>query len=83
MITKLTLTIDDKVIHSAKKYARVKGRSLSDVVETYLKSLSAKSGNGGEDISPQVKKLMGVISLPEDFDYKTELGKSLAKKYKK
>ena len=82
MTTKLTLTIDDAVIHSAKKYAHLKGRSLSDMVENYLKSVSAKPQNENE-ISPRVKKLMGVIHLPAEFDYKSELKNSLAKKYKK
>jgi hypothetical protein len=40
MTTKLTLTMEDKVIDSAKKYARQKGKSLSDIVENYLKSIS-------------------------------------------
>jgi hypothetical protein len=83
MTTKLTLTIDDTVIHSAKRYAELKGRSLSDMVETYLKSLSAKPQIDDESISPKVLKLMGVIKLPADFDYKKELGNALAKKHKK
>lgn len=33
MTTKLTLTIDDSVIDSAKKYARHNGKSLSGIVE--------------------------------------------------
>ncbi len=82
MTTKLTLTIDDAVISSAKKYAQQKGRSLSDVVENYLKTLSAKPSLN-EEISPRVSKLMGVIKLDKDFDYKTALGNALAKKYKK
>lgn len=80
MTTKLTLTIDDTVIHSAKDYAQKRGKSLSSVVENYLKSLSAKQSYS-DDISPRVKKLMGVIKLPGDFDYKKALGGSLAKKY--
>jgi hypothetical protein len=82
MTTKLTLTIDDAVIHSAKKYAQLKGRSLSDVVENYLRSLTPKP-KMDEKISPKVLKLMGVIKLPKDFNYKNELGNALAKKYKK
>ena len=38
MTTKLTLTIEEKVISSAKKYAQKKGKSLSNLVENYLKS---------------------------------------------
>ena len=42
MTTKLTLTIEDKVIDSAKEYAKLKGKSLSHLVENYLKSISSK-----------------------------------------
>jgi Family of unknown function (DUF6364) len=82
MTTKLTLTIDDAVILSAKDYAQKSGKSLSSVVENYLKSLSEKQFNADE-ISPRVRKMMGVIKLPEDFDYKKELGNALTKKYLK
>ena len=81
MTTKLTLTIDDAVISIAKKYAREKGKSLSDIVENYLMSLTSKE-NKQEKMSPKILKLMGVIKLPSDFDYKKELTRGLAKKYK-
>jgi hypothetical protein len=81
MTTKLTLTIDDSVIAIAKKYAKQNGKSLSDLVENYLMSLSSK-GNTEENISPSILKLMGSIKLPDNFDYKKELTKGLAKKYK-
>jgi hypothetical protein len=81
MTTKLTLTIEESVIASAKKYAQKKGRSLSDVVENYLKSLSKKE-NEEETISPKVLKLMGVIKLPKDYNYKSDLSNALSKKYK-
>ena len=82
MTTKLTLTIEEEVISSAKKYAQKKGKSLSNLVENYLKSISSKEPDLNA-ISPKVMKLMGVIKLPEDFNYKSELGQSLSKKYKK
>ncbi|MBI1316577.1 hypothetical protein GC167_06940 [bacterium] len=80
MNTKLTLTIDDAVISVAKKYAKSKGKSLSDLVENYLKTIAANEGTD-EAISPRILKLMGVIELPEDFDYKSALTDGLAKKY--
>ena len=40
MNTKLTLTIEQSVIEKAKKYAKNKERSLSDLIENYLKSLT-------------------------------------------
>jgi len=44
-------------------------------------SLTSKE-NKEETISPKILKLMGVIKLPNNFDYKKELTKALAKKYK-
>jgi len=80
MNTKLTLTIEDTVIDSAKKYARQKGKSLSDIVENYLKSISV-SEESVQTLSPRVVKLMGSVKLPEDFDYKKELAKVLKEKH--
>jgi hypothetical protein len=67
MATKLTLTIEDTAIDSAKKYARQKDKSLSEIVENYLKSISA-SEESGQTLSPMVAKLMGSVNLPEDFE---------------
>ncbi len=82
MTTKLTLTIEEKVINSAKKYARQKGKSLSNLVENYLMSISSQN-HDPEFLSPKIKKMMGSVKLPEDFDYKSELGKAIAKKVAK
>lgn len=76
MTTKLTLTMEGRVIDSAKKYARQKGESLSDIVENYLKSISTQEVTT-EDLSPKVARLKGVIKLPEDFNYKKEIGNAL------
>lgn len=81
MTTKLTLTMEGRVIDSAKKYARQKGKSLSDIVENYLKSISTQEVTT-EDLSPKVARLKGVIKLPEDFNYKKEIGNALVKKYR-
>lgn len=81
MTTKLTLTIDDRVIDSAKEYARQKGESLSGIVENYLKSITTRE-EPNLLISDKVKKMMGVISLPDDFDYKKELGNAISQKYR-
>ncbi|QKJ31037.1 hypothetical protein HQ865_15160 [Mucilaginibacter mali] len=81
MTTKLTLTMEDGVINSAKKYAREQGKSLSDIVENYLKSIAAPEEQA-EELSPKVARLMGIITLPEDFDHKKEMGNLLMKKYK-
>jgi hypothetical protein len=82
MTTKLTLTIEEKVIKAAKSYARKNGRSVSDLVETYLKSL-AGSPSSYEDLSPDVKKLIGSVKLEDNFDYKSELEKEIKSRFNK
>ena len=81
MTTKLTLTMEDTVIDSAKKYARGKGKSLSDIVENYLKSITTQE-DSNERLSPKVTELMGSVKLPKDFDYKKDLANALNKKYR-
>ena len=81
MDAKLTLSIDKDIALRAKVYARTKGRSLSDLVENYLKLLTRNSAVKDHDYSPRVKLLLGSVKLPADFDYKKELADSLAKKY--
>ncbi len=40
MLTKLTLTIDQTVVDQAKEYAQKKNRSISRIVEEYLKNIA-------------------------------------------
>lgn len=80
MSTKLTLTVEKEVIASAKVYAKQNGRSLSGLIENYLKALVQKVATH-EDFSPKVKELMGSIKLPKDFDYKKELSGAISKKH--
>ncbi len=81
MTTKLTLTLQQSTIESAKEFAEKNGRSLSAIVESYLKILTKKESN--DEISPKVKNLLGVITLPKDFDYKNDLLDEILKKHAK
>lgn len=81
MNTKLTLTIDQSVIERAKKYARQKERSLSDLIENYLKALTTEEISKQDELSPTVKSLKGSFKMPKDFDYKKELSERLSEKY--
>lgn len=81
MSTKLTLTIEESVIENAKQYARQKGTSLSNMVENYLKVVANESVCEERELSPIVKSMKGAFKVPEEFDYKEELSKSLSKKY--
>ena len=81
MNTKLTLTIKASVIEQAKQYARLKGRSLSDIVENYLLVITRDELKSEIDIEPITKSLKGSFKAPTDFDYKKELEKGLSEKY--
>ncbi len=81
MNTKLTLTIEKTIIEKAKKYANVKGRSLSDIVENYLKAITKEDNNESIVLTPIVKSLKGTFKAPGNIDYKKELSKRLTEKY--
>ena len=81
MNTKLTLTIEQTVIEKAKKYANVKGRSLSDIVENYLKAITKEDTVESIELTPIVKSLKGTFKACKDLDYKKELSKRLTEKY--
>jgi hypothetical protein len=89
MKTKLTLVVEDEVIYNAKIYAKKKEESLSSLVENYLKAIAVssklmnpKKSNSKKSIS-LIEKYRGIISLPENYDYKKEIGLYLLKKYNK
>jgi hypothetical protein len=81
MTTKLTLTLDDKVIRGAKRYAKAKGRSVSELVESYFKSITEIEGNQSNELTTSVKSLMGSFKAPKDFDYKKILLDEKQRKY--
>jgi hypothetical protein len=66
----LTLTIDQTIIEKAKKYANGKGRSLTDIIENYLKAITKEDNNEGIRLTPIVKSLKGTFKAPRNIDYK-------------
>lgn len=83
MNTKLTLTIEQEIIKKAKEYAKDKNRSLSDIIENYLKILTKEEKiERDKKLNPVVKSLKGSFKIPKkDMDYKKELRKRLEEKY--
>lgn len=72
MASKLTLTVEEEVIKKAKSYARQTGRSLSELVENYLSAITDERTDL-QEVSPKLKKIIGAVKLPEDFNEKNEL----------
>jgi len=82
MNTKLTLTIEREIIERAKNYAKEKNRSLSDIIENYLKTLTKEEKNQKiKKLNPSVESLKGSFKMPKNMDYKKELKERLEKKY--
>jgi uncharacterized protein DUF6364 len=61
MTTKLTLSIDTRVIDEAKKFSRKKGISISKLVEGYLQQIS-KPDKGPKKYL--IDEMIGVIHDP-------------------
>ena len=81
---KLTLKLNNNSILLAKKYVVDKGISLSKLVENFFESIAINSENPSEKnlkYSPLVQELAGIISLPENYDYKTDYENYLKAKY--
>ncbi|HUG53185.1 MAG TPA: DUF6364 family protein [Vicinamibacteria bacterium] len=69
-MSKLTLSVDEKVVERAKRYASRRRTSVSRLVEVYLDALS-RPVDGDQDLPPVTRRLRGVLKgrkLPRE-DY--------------
>ena len=67
----LTLSIDKEITALSKKFAKEKGKSLSSIVEDYLKSLVEKRKEE-DKYSLKLKRLIGAVKLPLYFNEEAE-----------
>jgi hypothetical protein len=83
MQTKLTLTVDQEVIELAKEYARDNAKSLSSIVEEYLKSLSSRNASKSKrKYSKLIWELKGSVKIDSSkVDYKELLEDALIEKH--
>ena len=81
MNTKLTLSLDRDIIEQAKEFARSQHKSLSKLIEGYLRS-AACSDDASKQVTPLVAKLSGVIDARKLGDHKSDYGDYLADKYR-
>lgn len=80
MNIKLTLTIEQEIVEKAKHYAKTNERSLSDLIENYLKML-VKNDEKEVDLTPVVKSLKGSFKDPQQMNYKDSLVNILTEKH--
>jgi hypothetical protein len=65
MATKLTLRLDESIIRDAKRAARLRGVSLSEMVSGYFQAVCKKKAFKIE-ATPVLAEISGVLSLPAD-----------------
>jgi hypothetical protein len=70
-MSKLTLSVDDRVISSAKRYAKQHGISVSNMVETYLAAVAGSSPPAAE--SPILRSLRGSLRKADLAGYRKHL----------
>lgn len=82
MSKKLTLSVDETIIDQAKSYAEKTGRSLSSLVENYLRDLVFKEQKD-LILDEKIAKLSGKIKLSVDFNEHEALRSFLEEKHLK
>jgi predicted transcriptional regulator len=65
MTTKLTLSVEKRVVQKAKRFAQTQKKSLSEIVTNYLDYISSQAIDAS-DIDPEVLQASGDIS-PESI----------------
>ena len=76
-MVKLTLSVDDRVVSRAKRYAKRRGVSVSAMVEAYLAAV-AEPNIPSSDAPPILRSLRGVLKHGDIGEYR----KHLAAKYR-
>ena len=62
----LTLNIDQNVIENAEIYAKHANKTISQLVEEYLLSISSNN-KVNESLGPITRQLAGIIKLDNDY----------------
>lgn len=79
-MSKLTLSVDEKVVERAKRYAAKQGTSVSRLVENYLHALSRPPAVVDGELPPNLKRLRGILK-GEKYD-REEYIEYLERKYR-
>lgn len=81
MNAKLTLSLDRDIIEQAKEFARSQHKSLSKLIEGYLRQTTGPD-DASKKITPLVSKLSGIIDARKLGDHNSEYCDYLAEKYR-
>jgi hypothetical protein len=73
-MAKLTLSVDSGVVKRAKRYASLRGTSISRLVERYLSLLSRREPAPADEDTPVLARLRGTLKgAADELSYKRHL----------
>lgn len=75
----VTLSLKKKTLAKAENFAQKHNTNLNSLIEKYLQTIIEKKEI---EITPRVKKLIGIIEFKDDVDIKDEYRNYLIEKYK-
>lgn len=81
MSTNLTLSLDTKVVEQAELYANAHGKSLTAMLEEYVRLLVLAQQPELPELPPNLARLRGAITLPEGTDYKQALADAIQERH--
>jgi hypothetical protein len=79
-VRKLTLSVDESVLREARRAAKRRGSSISAMVSRFFRVMARKDA-APTQISPTVRKLSGIVSLPKDKSDRELLEDALVERY--
>jgi hypothetical protein len=71
-MAKLTLSVDNHVVSRAKQYAKLRGVSISEMVEAYLAAV-AKPASPVTRAAPILRSVRGVLKNADIGEYRKHL----------
>ena len=71
-MSKLTLSVDGRVVARAKRYAKQRGASISEMVEAYLAAVAGPPSQVTRD-APILRSLRGSLKKADVESYKRRL----------
>jgi hypothetical protein len=80
-MSKLTLSVDSRVVLRAKRYAKLRSVSISKMVETYLAMVAEPPSAVTRD-APVLRSVRGSLKKADGVEYKRAYRRHLAAKYR-
>lgn len=79
MKLKLTLNIEKSIIEKVKFRLKAQVEVYQKIIENYLETITQEQFTN--KLSPKLKKIVGVVNLPKDFDEKKAIRSVLEQKH--